>query len=206
MGPRAGLDGQKFTPHRDLIPGPSSPQSVTIPTELPAHYIILKQENKISQLNLYTQYPVTEREHNQVTFITAALHSRLKFIAWCTILNLFQLYQCSLAANIHPQLLESPSLPQASAFPTEVHGVSTTKKKIRNTLNLSTQFLTCLFWPLEQFASKKFVLTHFCLNIHLTTLVNDQLDAQLFYFIIRLLQSSTCFENRRPHHQEVKLY
>ena len=26
------------------------------------------------------------------------------------------------------------------------------------------------------------------------TLVNDQLDAQLLYFIIRLLQSSTCFE------------
>ena len=38
------------------------------------------------------------------------------------------------------------------------------------------------------------------------TLVNDQLDAQFFYFIIRLLQSSTCFEQRRAHHQEVKLY
>ena len=38
------------------------------------------------------------------------------------------------------------------------------------------------------------------------TLVNDQLDAQFFYFIIRLLKSSTCFEQRRAHHQEVKLY
>jgi hypothetical protein len=28
---------------------------------------------------------------------------------------------------------------------------------------------------------------------------------QLFYFIICLLQSSTCFEQRRAHHQEVKL-
>ena len=37
------------------------------------------------------------------------------------------------------------------------------------------------------------------------TLVNDQLDAQFFYFIIRLLQSSTCFEQRRAHYQEVKL-
>jgi len=37
-------------------------------------------------------------------------------------------------------------------------------------------------------------------------LVNDQLDAQLFYFIICLLQSSTFFEQRRAHHQEVKLY
>ena len=38
------------------------------------------------------------------------------------------------------------------------------------------------------------------------TFVNDQLDAQLLYFIIRLLQSSTCFEQRRAHHQEVKFY
>jgi len=38
------------------------------------------------------------------------------------------------------------------------------------------------------------------------TLVNDQLEAQLLYFIICLLQSSTCFEQRRAHHQEVKLY
>ena len=34
------------------------------------------------------------------------------------------------------------------------------------------------------------------------TLVNDQLNAQLFYFIICLLQSSTCFEQHRAHHQE----
>jgi len=45
------------------------------------------------------------------------------------------------------------------------------------------------------------------LTVHVSiTLVNDQLDAQFFYFIIRLLQSSTCFEQRRAHHQEVKLY
>ena len=45
------------------------------------------------------------------------------------------------------------------------------------------------------------------LTVHLSiTLVNAQLDAQLFYFIIRLLQSSTRFEQRRAHHQEVKLY
>jgi len=43
--------------------------------------------------------------------------------------------------------------------------------------------------------------------VHLSiTLVNDQLDAQFFYFVIRLLQSFTCFEQRRAHHQEVKLY
>ena len=39
-----------------------------------------------------------------------------------------------------------------------------------------------------------------------TTLANDQLDAQFFYFILRLLQPSTCFEQRRAHHQEVTLY
>ena len=45
------------------------------------------------------------------------------------------------------------------------------------------------------------------LTVHLSvTLVNDQLDAQFFYFIIRLLQSSTRFEQRRAHHQEIKLY
>jgi len=43
--------------------------------------------------------------------------------------------------------------------------------------------------------------------VHLSiTLANDHLDAQFLYFIIRLLQSSTCFEQRRAHHQEVKLY
>jgi hypothetical protein len=36
MGPRAGLNVcEKSRPHRDLIPGPSSPQPVAVPTELP---------------------------------------------------------------------------------------------------------------------------------------------------------------------------
>ena len=35
MGPRAGLDGRKISPHRDSIPRPSIQQSVAIPTELP---------------------------------------------------------------------------------------------------------------------------------------------------------------------------
>ena len=33
VGPRAGLDGRKISPHRDSIPGPSSSQSVATPTE-----------------------------------------------------------------------------------------------------------------------------------------------------------------------------
>ena len=34
LGPRAGLNGRKISPQRDSIPGPSSPYSVAIPTEL----------------------------------------------------------------------------------------------------------------------------------------------------------------------------
>ena len=45
-----------------------------------------------------------------------------------------------------------------------------------------------------------------CKKFNVAALVNGQLDAQIFYFIMRLLQSSTCFEQRRAHHQEVKLY
>ena len=37
---------------------------------------------------------------------------------------------------------------------------------------------------------------------HHTPTLGDQLDAQLFY-IIRLFQSSTCFEQTRAHHQEI---
>jgi len=45
------------------------------------------------------------------------------------------------------------------------------------------------------------------MTVHLSiTLANDQLDAQFLYFIIHLLHSSTCFEQRRAHHQEVNLY
>jgi hypothetical protein len=48
---------------------------------------------------------------------------------------------------------------------------------------------------------------NFDVLLHLSiTLANDQLDAQFLYFIIRLLQSPTCLEQRRAYHQEVKLY
>ena len=36
LGPRAGLDGRKISPHRDSIPGPSSPQSIAISQGLTA--------------------------------------------------------------------------------------------------------------------------------------------------------------------------
>jgi hypothetical protein len=41
VGPRAGLDRcGKSRPHRDSIPGPSSPEPVAIPTELPASLLL----------------------------------------------------------------------------------------------------------------------------------------------------------------------
>jgi hypothetical protein len=43
------------------------------------------------------------------------------------------------------------------------------------------------------------------LIIHKTILVNNQLDAQ-FFFLVRLFQSSACFEQPRAHHQEHQLY
>jgi len=58
-----------------------------------------------------------------------------------------------------------------------------------------TKFLTLKFRLLS------FTNFNVLLTVHLSiTLVNDQLDAQLLYFIIRLLHSSTCFEQHRAHH------
>jgi len=37
------------------------------------------------------------------------------------------------------------------------------------------------------------------------TLANDELDAKSLYLIIQSIQSSTCFEQRRAHHQKAKL-
>jgi Mg2+/citrate symporter len=68
--------------------------------------------------------------------------------------------------------------------------------------------LNGVFRNFESAAMLRFVGKYFnvLLTVHIsTTLVNDQLDAQLLYFIISLLQFCTCFEQRRAHHQEVKL-
>ena len=63
-----------------------------------------------------------------------------------------------------------------------------------------------VFWYAFTDISKKHNVFIFRVELPTQTLANDQLDAQFLYFIIRLLQSSTCFEQRRAHHQEVKLY
>ena len=73
MGPRAGLDGRKISPHRDSIPGPSSPYPVAIPTELPGppdfNIIILRvTANPIplcTSLNFYNHfYFINPKFHN----------------------------------------------------------------------------------------------------------------------------------------------
>ena len=63
-------------------------------------------------------------------------------------------------------------------------------------------FLFSATWNKNISPSFNFLLTA---QLSLTS-VNDQLDAQFFYFTIRSLQSSTCFEKIRAHHQEVKLH
>ena len=42
MDPRAGLDGRKISSPPGCNPGPSSPLSVAIPTELPGPHLIAK--------------------------------------------------------------------------------------------------------------------------------------------------------------------
>ena len=85
-------------------------------------------------------------------------------------------------------------------------------RKIRNALLITTTHATrpthliilefiILIVTVTTFSSFEVLLP-----VHLSiTLANDQLDAQFVYFIMRLLRPSTCFEQRRAHHQ-VKLY
>ena len=72
---------------------------------------------------------------------------------------------------------------------------------LRSNLNQETNFYQCV----GKLPRRDFL--YVLLTIHLSiTLANVQLDTQFFYFMICLLQSSTCFEQHRAHHQEVKLY
>jgi hypothetical protein len=49
VGPRAGLDVcEKSHPQRDSIPGPSSPYSVAIPTELPGPHAVTVYKVKVT--------------------------------------------------------------------------------------------------------------------------------------------------------------
>ena len=54
MGPRAGLDGRKNSSPPGFDPGPSSPWSVAIPTELPgpqiSTYIFANYSDKVESV------------------------------------------------------------------------------------------------------------------------------------------------------------
>ena len=67
-------------------------------------------------------------------------------------------------------------------------------------INLSCRFMKPAVSSRRPF-SVKFCYQRACKNSW-CLLVGDQLDAQFFY-IIRLFQSSTCFDQTRAHHQEV---
>ena len=56
MGPRAGLDGWKISSPPGFDPGPSSPLSVAIPTELPGPLYYMSSLKKISHFLLYMPY------------------------------------------------------------------------------------------------------------------------------------------------------
>ena len=64
------------------------------------------------------------------------------------------------------------------------------KKAVSAMVNCSVEKVTHT-WRRAYMKTRFDVLLTVHLNI---TLVNDQRDAQFFYFIIRLLLSSTCFE------------
>jgi hypothetical protein len=56
VGPRAGLNRcEKFSPHQDSIPGPSSPEQVAIPTELPGplRYSVLPINSSLLTITLH---------------------------------------------------------------------------------------------------------------------------------------------------------
>ena len=63
-GPQGRSGGRKISPHRDSIPGPSRPQSVAIPTELPGPYIM---KNYLPILKAHTSlmsYITNSMEHS----------------------------------------------------------------------------------------------------------------------------------------------
>jgi len=64
MGPRAGLGGWKISFPPEFDPGPSSPLSVTIPTELPgplAKYVTIQISKNLKTNSKYRSH---KKSHN----------------------------------------------------------------------------------------------------------------------------------------------
>ena len=65
------------------------------------------------------------------------------------------------------------------------------------------------FLPILSLKWERYFIIYFdiFLTVHLSIiLVTDKLNAQILFFIISLLYSSTCFEHCCAHHHEVKLH
>ena len=77
MGPRASLDGQKISSPPGFDPGPSSPQSVAIPTELPGPQI----EAVCTYKTLFTCLPNNMVSHTKKEY--------LEFVNYFYPLNIF---------------------------------------------------------------------------------------------------------------------
>ena len=60
MGPRASLDARYISSLPGFDPGPSSPQSVAIPTELPGPHYVYKDKGKGHPITGHG-YPVGEK-------------------------------------------------------------------------------------------------------------------------------------------------
>jgi len=72
MGPRAGLYGRKISSPSEFDPGPSSPQSVAIPTELPGPSLF-KRIGSNGRVKRNVKYISVVRRH-------AAMFNRANFL------------------------------------------------------------------------------------------------------------------------------
>ena len=95
MGPRAGLDGRKISSPPGFDPGPSSPWSVAIPTELPGLHL-----SKQKCINIVS-YTIT---YFSVTKLTAIITVSFVIKLWPPIsfdeVFLKRLLQCNLTINL----------------------------------------------------------------------------------------------------------
>jgi len=95
VGPRAGLDGRKISSPPGLDPGPSSPQSVAIPTELPGPHLL----NKEVEIKPVSRFVNNLHYRLQLSFLCHTQHhswpSDLPHFITISPCHFFQQYQLS---------------------------------------------------------------------------------------------------------------
>ena len=147
---------------------------------------------KLTGSQLLKKFPILNETRRFITAFTSAHHLPLSYVTDQISPKSFQLHRLSSLISLRPSVRHFPSSSSFSYNSTLASSTAEVAYNLIRTTNVNLE-LRYFFYVL--------------LTVHLSiTLVNDQLDAQFLYFIIRLLQSSTCFEQRRAHHQEVKLY